>query len=78
MDSHQLARILLRHPNLPVATIANGHTFHSGVDEEHLKIGILDHYTMDHIIIGNISKRNINKPNWFVREMIHGEAPEEW
>ena len=81
MNSHELARILLEQPDMPVATHSNNHTYSSKGDactHGKLKIGLLKHYSGDHIVIGNISKMNINKPNWYVEKMIHGDAPKEW
>lgn len=82
MTSRELARILLNHTEMPVATHANNHTYMSSVDAQShgpLKVGILKVAgDIDHIIIGNISKKNINKPNWYVTQMINGEASEEW
>ncbi|EKD89724.1 MAG: hypothetical protein ACD_33C00002G0016 [uncultured bacterium] len=81
MNSHDLANLLLTLPNLPISTFANDHVYSSGVESKthgSLKIGLLNHYNKDHIVIGNISKLNINKPNWFITEMYHGSAPEEW
>jgi hypothetical protein len=81
MLSHELAAILLASPNLPIATHANNHTYMSGVDavsHGKLKVGLLHTYGEDHIIVGNISKRNINGENWHITDMIHGDAPEEW
>lgn len=81
MTSHELARLLLTFPDLPVATHANNHTYMSELDKNShgpLKIGLLETYGGQHIIVGNISKRNINSLNWHISEMLHGEAPEEW
>lgn len=81
MQSHELARLLLTLPNLPVATQALNHTYMSSTDASThgpLKIGLLHTCGGDHIVIGDISKRQINPPNWFVTEMLHGDAPEEW
>lgn len=78
MNSHELANLLLAFPDRPVATHANNHTYMSGGDTDVLKVGLLKHYSGEHIVIGNISKRNINAPNWYVTEMLYGEAPEEW
>jgi hypothetical protein len=78
MTAHELAKMLLSVPDLPVATHANNHTYMSGADElSHgtLKVGVLETYGGQHIVIGNISKRNINPPNWFVTTMIAGDAP---
>lgn len=81
MKSHELARLLLTLPDLPVATHAHNHTYSSGAQENShgpLKVGLLAHYSGKHIVIGDISKRNINAPNWRITEMYHGDAPEEW
>ena len=82
MKSHELARILLEQPNLPVATHANNHTYSSEQYSDYnskLKVGILEHGNgPQHIVIGNLSKRNLNKPNYYVSQMILGDAPEEW
>ena len=81
MTSHELARRLLDLPDLPVATHANNETYASQDDHGPcgaLKIGLLTHYAGDHIVVGSISKMNLNAPNWFVSKMLHGEAPWEW
>lgn len=81
MTSHELAKLLLELPNLPVATEANNHEYMSGIDgRSHgaLKVGRLHTYGGDHIIIGNIGRRALNPPNWYVTEMFHGEAPEQY
>lgn len=75
MLSHELARILLENPNLPIATHANNHTYMSENDKyTHgmLKVGILETYKGKHIVIGNFGSLNINKPNWYVSELIRG------
>lgn len=80
--SHDLARLLLSLPDLPIAVHANDRTYMSHVDAcSHgpLKVGRLENYAeRPCIVIGDISKRNINKPNWWVSEMYLGDAPEEW
>ena len=81
MNSHELARLLLTLPDLPVATHANNHTYMSGIDATShgpLKVGRLHTYGGDHIVLGNISKRQINPPNWSVKDMLRGDAPEQW
>lgn len=81
MNSHELAKLLLSMPDLPVATHANGHTYMSHTDKNshgQVKIGRLESYGGPHIIIGDISKMNINAPNWYVSEMLYGDAPAEW
>lgn len=81
MKSHALARKLLEMPDLDVAMYANGHVYCSAADRNThglLKIGVLEHYAGQHIVVGNISKMNINKPNWFVSKMLYGKARKEW
>jgi len=82
MTSHELAKILLAAPDLPVATHALNRTYMSAVDSiccGDLKVGILQTYGGEHIVIGNIGKKNINPPNWYVSSIIHGnDTPDEW
>ncbi len=79
MTSHELARLLLALPDLPVATHAHGHTYMSGsIGVGLVKIGRMRTPIGDHLVLGNITKRNINPPNWYITEMLHGDAPEEW
>lgn len=83
MKSHELAKLLLAAPDLPVATHANNHTYasqsdartHDGLGPGPLRVGILEYYDVQHVCVGNFSDRNINHPNWFVSDMIHGDAP---
>ena len=81
MLAHDLAKLLLLGPNFPVATHANNHTYMSGLDTNShgpLKVGVLETYGGQHIVVGNIPKRNLNRPNWYVSTMLAGDAPEEW
>ena len=81
MKSHELARLLLTLPDMPVATHAHGHTYNSEGDARShgkLKVGLLAHYANDAIIIGDIGRRNLNAPNWYVLELYHGEAPNSY
>jgi len=64
-------------PGLPVATHANNHSFMSRTDG-YVKVALLEHYAGEHIIIGNMSRRALNPPNWRIKEMLHGDAPENW
>lgn len=73
MTSHELARILLAEPDLPVATHASNHEAW-----EPMRVAVMHHYTGNHIIIGNMSKKNLNRPNWYITRMITGDLPEEW
>lgn len=77
MLSHDLAKLLLEQPNLPIATHANNHTYMSETDRDthgSVKVGLLETYGGRHIVIGNFFHMDINKPNWFVSKMILGEA----
>lgn len=72
MNSHDLAQLLLTLPNLPVATHTHNHTYASKADAlSHgpLKIGLLEHYSGQHIVIGDMFKKDINPPNWYVTTM---------
>jgi hypothetical protein len=80
MRSHELARILLSLPDLSVATAANNHEYMSdpSADSEDVKIAHLKHYATDHIIIGNMSRTEINRPNWYIDRVYYGEIYKEW
>lgn len=78
MNSHELARLLLTMPDLPIATHANDHVFTSGNNKGALKIGLLKHYAGEHVIVGDISRTNLNRPNWYITKMLHGMAAKRW
>lgn len=68
-------------PDLPVATHALNSSYFSEADKMsmgELKVGIVEHFAGRHLIIGDISKRNLNGANWRITEMLIGSAPEEW
>ena len=70
-------------PELPIATHANNHEYMSGIDSfSHGKcrVCLLHTYGGDHIVIGNISKKNLNKHNWYVIKELDelGHIEEEW
>ena len=76
MLSHELATLLLANPNLPIATYALGHTYMSGIDQyAHgpLKLGILETYGGQHIVVGDIPRKKINYPNWWISSAIYGD-----
>jgi hypothetical protein len=80
MNSHDLARVLLAAPNLPVATHAMNHEYLSaadGMSHGPLMVGILESYAGRHILIGNFHRRMLNPPNWHVSEMLRGDVPQE-
>jgi hypothetical protein len=79
MLSHDLAKHLLLLPNLQIATYANNHTYMSGNDRDthgSLNIGLLETYNLQHIIIGNFYRKNINLPNWYISEVFVGTVYE--
>lgn len=76
--SHELARLLLELPDLPVATHALNNTWADGERTDSMRVGLLSHYAGDHIIVGDISRMNLNSPNYFVSKMFHGEARWDW
>jgi len=81
MGSHELARLLLTFPDLPIALTVFSHLYCSvNHAESHgkLKIGLLHTYRGDRILLGDISKRQINPPNEYVKEMLLGKAPQRW
>lgn len=81
MNAHDLAKLLLDGPNLPIATHTHSHTYmsaaHAG-SHGPLKVGLLESYAGQHIVIGNIMRRQINPPNEWISKMLHGDAPEQF
>lgn len=75
MTSHELAHILLAQPDLPIATHANNHT---ASIEDRMRVGFLHSWRGDAILIGNFSRMNVNYPNEYVTQMIHGNIPKDW
>lgn len=84
MIVQELIDILSRcDPALPIAVHANNHTYKSGLDEHCLgacRVGLLYTYGGTHVVIGNVSKKNINGKNWSIEHMVDGqpEPPMEW
>ena len=76
----ELVSILLKcDQNLPVATEAMGHVYASREDRfSHglLRVCLLNHYSGLHVLIGNPSHKNINKPNWYITEDLTPESDE--
>lgn len=77
MTSHELAQVLLDAPDLPIATHTDNHTWiskaHSGGE---VRVAILESYAGQHIIIGNMSTKNLNPPNWVISKILVGEPLE--
>lgn len=81
MKSHDLARLLLSYPDLPMASYANGHTYMSAKDSDShgpMRVGTLETSAGQHIVIGNLSKRMINPPNWWISEALGCELADTW
>lgn len=84
MTVRELIDILQRcDPDMPIATHANNHTYMSGIEARThgpVRVALMDTYGGDHVVIGNISKRQINPPNWFVTAEVDGgsKLPENW
>ncbi len=66
-------------PDLPIATHANNHTFMVTTNGS-LRVGLLHTYAGDHVVIGNISKLDINGRNYHVAELLDGgpDVPRDW
>jgi hypothetical protein len=78
MNSHDLARLLLTLPDLPVASVASGHIYSSvsgAVSHGPLAVTRLRHYAGDHIMIGNSGMGIPTKPggNWWIAETFYAE-----
>lgn len=78
-SSHELARLLLTLPDMPVATHANNHTFVSA-EIGRFRIGKLETPFGPHLVIGNMTQLNINYPALYVSQVYDGgvEIPNEW
>ena len=72
MTVRELISILNRcDQSLPIATEAMGHVYASKGDRDShglLRVCLLHHYSGYHILIGNPSVTDINKPNWYIVE----------
>lgn len=84
MTVKELRDILSDLPDdLPIATHANGHDYFSGADGvSHglLRVALCTHYAGKHVLIGNVSKRQLNPPNWSIEKELDGgpQLPEYW
>lgn len=63
-------------PELEIATHANNHTF-IGKD---CRVCLLNAYGEHRVVIGDVSKKDINSPNWFIeKELDNGpKIPDQW
>lgn len=65
--------------NLPVATAANNHEYFSsdaadGISHGKLKVSVAYHYGGTHVLIGNQWRKDLNSPNWYITEDVHGKT----
>ena len=69
MTSHKLAKLLLEHKDLPIATHANNHT---STDSRDVKVGVLRSWDVgESIIIGNYRYLDDKEGNEYVSETIY-------
>lgn len=74
MNSHELARILLSQPDMPVVAHANNHTS----DASRIDVGILKSTSFrPRIVIGNFTPWYINCSNYWVDKSLTQEYPPE-
>lgn len=74
MTSHELARLLLTLPDLPVATHAHNHTYMSaGESYAAVNLARLGSYAGDHMLIGDFNPHrwDLNPPNWSITQVFH-------
>lgn len=85
----ELMKILERcDPDMPVATHANNSDYFSGADEKShgpLRVALCHHYSGNHVLIGNPSRRNTNGDllhggNWYLLCELDGgpRIPYQW
>jgi len=81
VTSHELARLLLTLPDLPVATSAHGHVYSEEMHRSShgpLEFGRLHTYAGEHLVVGNMVEYIRNKPNYYTTDILGVEArPEE-
>lgn len=70
MTSHELAKILLHHADMPVAVSANNHEYFS-VDGC-FRVAFAHHNSGEYIMLGNMVRMNLNSPNWYLTKILHG------
>jgi hypothetical protein len=77
MTTHELARLLLSYPDLPVAITAMGHTYseemHRG-SRGPLEIGTMKSYVGDHIVVGDMLQHSNNYPNSYITHVLYPVA----
>ncbi len=71
MKAHDLAKILLDGPNLPIATHANNHT----ASNCRIRVCTIKTANTESIGIGNFLRKLVNYPNEYVLEEIDGGDP---
>lgn len=80
MKVKELIELLKDYPDMDVITHTHNHTTGSrdtcrvGI----IVFGLMDGSEREAICIGNMDKKNINPPNWFIRKMLTEDIPDEW
>lgn len=73
MNSHTLAKLLLKLPDIPIGTHALGNSYFSKSDKRSngpLHVGIYHHYDVNHLVIGDFdTHEKENAPNWFLEKL---------
>lgn len=81
MTSHELAKLLLEHPDLPVATHALNFTNVPDRWNGAINVGIMETPNREQwIIIGDFSRKKINYPNEYIVQVLASKhpIPEDW
>lgn len=76
MKSHELAKNLLELPDKDVALSVFGHLYSSEANKQShgaLKIGLLEHYGGQHIVLGNIREESDRGDNYHVSKILYKE-----
>jgi len=75
MNSHELAKILLSAPDMPIATHAMGQTYMSENHDDSVCVAVLRTcYGKSHMCIGNMNTALINGSNWRITSVVHGNV----
>lgn len=79
MRSHDLARFLLALPDLPVATHACNHSdFALEHDPTRMRVTLCRHYTEPHVMIGYVTRRKLNFPNYWITDSLGAPLANDW
>ena len=77
MRSHDLAKILLDNPDMNIATFTNNHYYLSKSDSQShgsINVATVDTYAGQHIMIGNMYRKDIDSENCMIKKDIYGDT----